>query len=403
MSEVVDLDQYSPKGDSVTIHTSLGDMSFTSMAVDDLSTFERIINDDQLDDRQATIAILEVQQTTKYDLTQLDDNDLRRVVIAYADFERSIFGNVTDTPTIYSDFRTALQRYSAELVANISRIIQPTIEPIRQMMANITRQITAVQSIFEPITRIAADIQKIVKPLMALVGSASPHFPSNWPLARRADCAKLCEQGLPIVFVTSARIIDKLLVAKTPAAQKRVLVHHDAEIVQDCRDRLSQHEVLSRDLIDHITASLDAYQAGNYRAAQSTATIAFDSLMPIIYDMRVRYKGKGTKLAAKYVHELSSDLATDILRHPLTGQTMFYAMACLPTIAHALAGFEINDRTTYAKDFNRHVSIHTVSAQQHKRSNALIAIMTITSLAIVTEKQGKYWLSGIAKFYGYRQ
>ncbi|MGB4768037.1 MAG: hypothetical protein WBP22_02155 [Candidatus Saccharimonas sp.] len=74
-------------------------------------------------------------------------------------------------------------------------------------------------------------------------------------------------------------------------------------------------------------------------------------------------------------------------------------MACLTAIAHALAGFEINDRTTYPKDFNRRVSIHTVSAQQYKRSNALIAIMTITSLAIVTEKQGKYWLSGIAKFY----
>lgn len=374
------------------------------MAVDDLSTFERIINDSRLDDRQATIAILEVQQTTKYDLTQLDDNDLRRVVLAYADFERSIFGNVADTATIYSDFRTALQRYSAELVASISRIIQPTIEPIRQMMADITRQITAVQSIFEPITRIAADIQKIVKPLMALVGSASPHFPSNWPLARRVDCAKLCEQGLPIVFVPSAHIIDKLLVAKTPAAQKRVLVQHDAEIVQDCRDRLSQHEVLSRDLIDHIVASMDAYQAGNYRAAQSTATIAFDALTPIIYDMRVHYKGKGTKLAAKYVHELSSDLATDILRrHESARHTMFYAMACLPAIAHALAGFEIDDRTTYAKDFNRHTGTHTVSAQQYKRSNALIAIMTITSLAIVTEKQGKYWLNGIAKFYGYRR
>lgn len=399
MSEVVDLDQYSAGGDSVTIHTSLGDISFTSMAVDDLSTLERIINDSQLDDRQATIAILNVQQMTKCDLTQLDDNDLRRVVTSYAGFERSIFGNVADTPTIYSDFRTALQRYSAEVVANISRIIQPTIEPIRRMMADITRQITAVQSIFEPINRIAADIQRIVKPLIDIVGDISPHFPRNWPIARRVDCAKLCEQGLPIVFVPSTHIINELLAAKTPAAQKRVLVRHDTEIIQDCRDQLNRYEVVSRELIDHITASIDAYQVGNYRAAQSTATIAFDALMPIIYDMRVRYKGKGNKLAARYVHALSSDLATDILRHPLTSHTMFYSMACLPMIAHALARFDIGDRTTYAKDFNRHTGTHTVSAQQYKHSNALIAIMTVTSLCVVTEKRGRYWLSGIAKFY----
>lgn len=397
-NDILDLDNLAPSPD-ITVPTSQGDVSLRGLDIDDMSETQKIINDAELDDRQAVIALLAHQQTSTYDLSLLGDEDLRRIVVEYARFEHSIFGNITDTDDSYSHFRTALTDYYKRMIDGAIRIIQPTIEPLRHMMTEFTKQIAGIQSIFEPIAKIVADLQKVVQPLMKLVGGVSAHFPSNWPIAQRVACAKLCEQGLPIVFVPSAAIISKLLVAKTPAAQKRVLIRHDIEILKDCRDKLSSHEVISNEMIDHITASVDAYESGNYRAAQSAATIAFDSLMPIIYDMRVTYKRDRTKLAASFVRKLASDLATDILQHPLAAQTMFYSVACLPVVARALSQFQIGDRSTYAKDFNRHASAHTVSAQQYKRSNALIAIMTVTSLCIVTEKSGKYWLSAIAQFY----
>lgn len=399
MGEILDLDSISSSNDDVTISTKHGVMSFRGLDVDDMAATDATVKDTALDDRQAAIALLAHQQTTAHDLSRLDDHDLRRIIVAYAKLEHQVFGDIADTASIYTDFRSALGKYYQDMIEGFTKVIQPTIEPIRRMMTELTRQLTGIQAIFEPVTRIATDLQKIVQPLMKLVGSASAHFPSNWPIAKRVECAKLCEQGLPIVFVPKAEIISKLLVAKGSAAQKNVLIRHDAEILQDCRDKLCTREVISGEMSDHILASIDAYQSGNYRAAQSTATVAFDSLMPVIYDMRVRYRGKGSKLAAGYVRKLADDLATDILRHPLTSQTMFYSVACTPVIAHALASFEINDRTTYSKDFNRHSSAHTVSARQYKRSNALIAIMTVTSLCLVTEKRGRYWLSGIAKFY----
>lgn len=343
-------------------------------------------------------------------IPNLDDTSLRLVLLAFRNELQSLFQTEPAAlADLILDTRRALQDYRDKRLAEYTKMFERIINPMQDVFTNITRSVstltTNIVAINQAFSRLYSSdfigkITELAQTIAKAGQEASRHFPDNWPPGKLKECIALCESGMPIVFIPRAELVSKLAAIKDTAAQKRFLLKHDKEIIDECRQKIAQVTILPKDFQAHSTASLDAYESGNYRAAQSTACVTLDALLPLLLDMRQAYKTNKGKLAERQVRELSQKLATDLMRKPLTADTTLYAIACFPLLAGALDSFQIGDRQSYKKHFNRHMTTHTVNHMQYKQSNALIALMTVTSLCIVTDKLGKYWLTRAFKRYG---
>ncbi len=243
--------------------------------------------------------------------------------------------------------------------------------------------------------------QKIADSFAEITRGLKAHFPDNWPPGEMKKCDDLCMQGIPIIFIPRSDIVTKMVRAKNITGIKQVIVRNDNNIIDDCEKAVSESSWLSRDMREQIIESIDSYKNKRYRAAQSTATVAFDCLLNEIIDIRLWRRANNNSKALSHgkVKQLTDEFAGNLMELPLS-RAPFYTLLMFPVIGQMLAVFEIGDKTSYKNDFNRHMSAHTVSARQYKRSNALMAVMTLASICKVTELRGKNWMQISAKEYG---
>jgi hypothetical protein len=220
------------------------------------------------------------------------------------------------------------------------------------------------------------------------------HLPDNWLGSKPQEAARLCAQGIPIVFVPRTTIVSKLIEANGVPGIKKIIAHskNSPLIINDCEKALAECGWLSKDMREHINESIISFKNAQYRAAQSTAIIAFDSLLNVVIDMSVHRKKNKKALAYTHVKQYTRWTDNiDLMGSPLV-RMPFYVVLMLPVISHMLIDFSIGDKATYLNSTNRHVSSHTIDSKQYKKSNALLAIMTIASICKVTQLNDKYWL-----------
>jgi hypothetical protein len=249
--------------------------------------------------------------------------------------------------------------------------------------------------------KILEGISSLNKSLSGMTTRFDAHLPSNWSGGIFRHAANLCIQGVPIIFVPRDTIVNKLIKAKDLPSIKRIIAHNKNAplIIEDCKRSLNECDWLSKDMREHIQESITCFKNGQYRAAQSTAIIAFDSLLNVVVDMSVHRKKNKKALAHNHVKNYTSlPDGTDLMEVPL-GSMPFYTVLMLPIIGHMLTDFAIGDRATYLNDANRHASSHTINSRQYKKSNALLTIMAVTSVCKVTQLNGKYWLQKSAEQY----
>jgi len=246
------------------------------------------------------------------------------------------------------------------------------------------------------------DLGKLAETAKRFSDRVDAHFPDNWPKDKTTEAADLCISGVPIIFVPRPSVIAKIVNAKDMKGIKQVLNRNSEEIIEDCENVFRDAKWLSKDMREHIAESIDSYQAGHYRAAQSTAVVAFDTILNDIVDIKAwrKQKKSTTVLSANVVKKYTDASAVDLMNLPLM-QVPFYTILMLPIIGQMLANFALGDKTTYVNDANRHMSTHTVSAKQYKKSNALLTIMTIASICKVTQLQGKNWVQTSTQQYGF--
>lgn len=249
--------------------------------------------------------------------------------------------------------------------------------------------------------RILEGVRKIAEAAANSAKRMDAHLPDNWPTGLR-NVADLCVKGLPVVFVPRADIISEMLKAKDTPSIKRLLVRKAPEILEDCEKALNECAWLTKDMREHIQESIDCYRDGKHRAAQSTATIAFDVLLNDVVNMKVmRNKNNNKRILSSTVVGRYTSLSPDIdlMELPLGG-VPFYTLLMFPVIGRMLSMFDVGNKSTYGNDANRHMATHTVSSKQYKKSNALLTIMTVASICKVTELNGKYWIQKSTEHYG---
>lgn len=299
----------------------------------------------------------------------------------------------------------------AKVTQQISRLYVPVFKTEIPKIYDVTTQLTeALRSsqlaVNKAITDMASSgvldaIKRITESFTKLTGGLKAHFPDNWHPDDMDKCDDLCMQGVPIIFVPRAEVVSKITKAKNMAGIKQVINKNDDAIIEDCEKAIAEANWLSKDMKEQIRESIDSYKCKKYRAAQSTATVAFDCLLNEIIDIRQwrRANNDSKALSARKVKQLTDEFTGDLMELPVS-RAPFYTLMMFPIIGQMLATFEIGDKASYKNDFNRHMSAHTVSSRQYKRSNALLAIMTIASICKITQLRGKNWMQVSAKEYG---
>lgn len=203
---------------------------------------------------------------------------------------------------------------------------------------------------------------------------------------------KLLNYGYAIFWIPRSEIVEKLVNARSEAERQQIIKNNKEAILVDCYEILNT--VKASELEDaklHLLSAIDSIGQDNHRAAQSAATVCIDAQLDQIIDPSTirKYSDIRPKIGS---HVVKLKSINDV---PV--QLIFAALQA-PLLTYILRGFDrLNPRTVRIK-YDRDSSTHSVSKRQYHEFNAILSIMTATSLLITTEKLGKGWLTDTADY-----
>jgi hypothetical protein len=191
-------------------------------------------------------------------------------------------------------------------------------------------------------------------------------FGDDWPmLSLISDMVE--QDGIPLAWVPRGDIVVSLVHAEGIEARRTILAGREADILQDCfacLDDIDAPELA--EFVENIREAARAFQDQHPRPAQALATVVLDAALRLLFATPdFSYGGIRRKLAGVWDNA------------PLRSMRSALVLAAIPG---ALAQFWPDRGDPVPVRFNRHASAHTVHAEQFTRTNALVAIMTITSL-----------------------
>ena len=169
------------------------------------------------------------------------------------------------------------------------------------------------------------------------------------------------EDGIPVIWVPRADVVLELFAATDTEARLSVLVRRQAEIVDDCRAVIGNLAKRGRKRV-LAKQAIDAYSDGHMAAGQALAVLVTDEAV-----RNEVFGGSYKSIPAK--------VRRDLGQSPVTRMRLAAAFAPLarlytewypgqPVVPHLL----------------RHISVHHAREEQYTQTNALIAIMLMTSI-----------------------
>jgi hypothetical protein len=148
-----------------------------------------------------------------------------------------------------------------------------------------------------------------------------------------------------------------------------------ADIVQDCFTCLDDAPELA-EFVANAREAIRAFQDQHAKPAQALATVVLDAVLRLLFAApNFSYGGIRRQLADVWDNA------------PLQYMRSALVLAAIPG---ALEQFWPDRGDPVPVRFNRHASAHTVYAEQFTRTNALVAIMIITSLLRETHESAWY-------------
>jgi len=200
------------------------------------------------------------------------------------------------------------------------------------------------------------------------------------------------DKGYAIFWIPRADIVDEIVFADTSKQKKEIIIENQKLILSDClkvvktikNNKLKNHA-------DHLMSAITCMEHGNFRAAQSTATICLDSLIDELVDLSDldSFRKINNKL------NKTANVLTDIDKIPIN---YLYAALQSRLIIYLFRPFDRLNPNKISHKYARHSSTHSVSKRQYKPFNAMQAIMIATSLLATTNKLGSNWLSKLASY-----
>jgi hypothetical protein len=210
--------------------------------------------------------------------------------------------------------------------------------------------------------RFAADFEEQLR------AGAPPNwqFGDDWPkLTRIGDTVE--QDGIPLAWVPRSDIVVALVDAEGIEARRAILAAREADIIQDCFTCLDDIDAPElAEFVGNASDAARAFQDQHAKPAQALATVVLDATLRLLFaNPSFSYGGIRSRLADVW------DKA------PLRYMRSALVLAAIPG---ALEQFWPDRGDPVPVRFNRHASAHTVHAKQFTRTNALVAIMLVTSL-----------------------
>jgi hypothetical protein len=201
-------------------------------------------------------------------------------------------------------------------------------------------------------------------------------FDKDWPkLAMISETVK--QDGIPLAWVPRGDIVVALVHAEGIEGRRGILADREADIIQDCLACLDDIDALElAEFVANAREAARAFQDQHAKPAQALATVVLDAVLRLLFATpNFSYGGIRRQLA-----DVWDDAPLRYMRSALV----------LAAIPGALEQFWPDRGDPVPVRFNRHASAHTVHAEQFTRTNALVAIMTITSLLRETHESAWY-------------
>jgi hypothetical protein len=191
-------------------------------------------------------------------------------------------------------------------------------------------------------------------------------YPPNWALDISLEKATsvIQDEGLPIVWVPRAEIVEAMLAAEHRSARIDVLLDHIPEVLADCRSMLQQvsHITLTKQVSLAVRA-LEAFEAGYHEPAQALAVIVTETAVTRV-------------LGESYV-----DVAKKVVFDP---DHVTFAQLRLRAALAPIARFYTPWRPSWGKPpptaLSRHVTVHQADCGHYTRANAAVAVLLVTSV-----------------------
>ncbi|MFF2632687.1 hypothetical protein ACFVR6_07400 [Microbacterium sp. NPDC058021] len=217
-----------------------------------------------------------------------------------------------------------------------------------------------------------------MKGVADFVGGRFPGLPPNWSGVSATvhfDEDELRSiilvEGIPLAWVPSAALIDRLLTAEHAKARREQIRNGWRGILRDCERAVG--ELPSRQARSHarfVSMSASAIRDGHYEAAQALAANLVDTL--------------GRSFIKAQTVGYNWSLVTSKNQRPKLSKLALRAVMVLGPLAAGHADYHPGDAIPRA--FSRHATAHGVSPRQYTRVNSLFALMNATALLCWLER-----------------
>jgi len=176
----------------------------------------------------------------------------------------------------------------------------------------------------------------------------------------------LSGEGIPLYLIPRQSTAEAFLAAPSHRAARSLLNTRAESLIEDCRTVWKTHRTAAtQEWIHFLEAGLDAYTVGHTAAAQALFANVMDSIgFALPRQDRSRYTTH---------HKGNADV------QQLLNEEVATALAMLPLWQVHEANFESHG-DVIPRGFNRHATLHRVSARQYCKRNAIQAMMLATSL-----------------------
>lgn len=197
-----------------------------------------------------------------------------------------------------------------------------------------------------------------------------PHLPSNWrgvetePDELEDEVRAILEEGIPLAWVPSARVIELLLAAPDASSRRRIISNNHKGIVTSC-ERLVSRLAQKRALLygDMIRKAINALRDGHVEAAQSLATNVLDTLVT---------------QHSKAALQAPLGVVTNVASYKKFRKRSWRLTLAVHPVTTIMSGrYTVDDRPD---GYRRNATAHAITRHQYNRINAVLAIMNATSL-----------------------
>lgn len=191
-------------------------------------------------------------------------------------------------------------------------------------------------------------------------------LPPNWPsdVDEHALLAVVQDEGIPLVWVPRAEIVDAVLGAADRNARLELLVEYQHMIVDDCREVLAamDAEGLSGQ-VPLASKAVEALAGDHFEAAQALAVVVTETAV-------------AQSISGKY-----EVVKKQVLFDPqLVPYGLLRLNAALAPIGRFYTIWWAGSGDPKPQELSRHVSVHHADAGHYTEANAVIAVMLVTSV-----------------------